>query len=126
MGRTGQSRHHLRRTSPELLACPLDNTSDARVILPHGQEGDTGDAKAIEDVLGISQTNPSSSCTGKKLHFVRLEVLAWVDKIRNLKRRNDEKEKALQLSKIFKEQDNINEGESDDEAAPQHNIGVLF
>ncbi|CAA3032435.1 sterol 3-beta-glucosyltransferase UGT80A2-like [Olea europaea subsp. europaea] len=27
-------------------------------------EGETGDAKAIEGVLGISQTNPSSSCTG--------------------------------------------------------------
>ncbi|CAA2957431.1 SART-1 family DOT2 [Olea europaea subsp. europaea] len=44
------------------------------------------------------------------------EVLAWVDKSRKLA----EKEKALQLSKIFEEQDNVNEGESDEEAAPQH------
>ncbi|XP_022893463.1 SART-1 family protein DOT2-like isoform X2 [Olea europaea var. sylvestris] len=49
------------------------------------------------------------------------EVLAWVDKSRKLEeKRNAEKEKALQLSKIFEEQDNVNEGESDEEAAPQH------
>ncbi|KAL2503279.1 SART-1 family protein DOT2 [Forsythia ovata] len=50
------------------------------------------------------------------------EVLSWVDKSRKLEeKRIAEKERALQLSKIFEEQDNINDGESDDEAA--ENLG---
>ncbi|XP_050372474.1 SART-1 family protein DOT2 [Argentina anserina] len=45
------------------------------------------------------------------------EVLAWVNRSRKLEeKRNAEKEKALQLSKIFEEQDNVGE-ESDDENA---------
>lgn len=49
------------------------------------------------------------------------EILAWVNKSRKLEeRRSSEKEKALQLSKIFEEQDNINQGEIENEAAPQH------
>ncbi|GLT57012.1 hypothetical protein SLA2020_300190 [Shorea laevis] len=44
------------------------------------------------------------------------EVLAWVSRSRKLEeKKNAEKEKALQLSKIFEEQDNIVQGESEDE-----------
>ncbi|XP_042478368.1 SART-1 family protein DOT2-like isoform X3 [Macadamia integrifolia] len=44
------------------------------------------------------------------------EVLAWVNKSRKLvEKRNVEKEKAMHLSKVFEEQDNIDEGESDDD-----------
>ncbi|KAJ4982428.1 hypothetical protein NE237_033265 [Protea cynaroides] len=49
------------------------------------------------------------------------EVLAWVNKSRNLEeKRNTEKEKAVYLSKVFEEQDNIDQGESDDEDAAEH------
>ncbi|PIN12774.1 U4/U6.U5 snRNP associated protein [Handroanthus impetiginosus] len=55
------------------------------------------------------------------------EVLSWVNRSRKLEeKRNAEKEKALQLSKIFEEQDNMNDRESDDEAAAQqttHDLG---
>ncbi|KAM5569401.1 SART-1 family protein DOT2 [Rosa sericea] len=54
------------------------------------------------------------------------EVLAWVNRSRKLEeKRNAEKEKALQLSKIFEEQDNVAEEESEDEEAAQdmtHNL----
>ncbi|KAA8535718.1 hypothetical protein F0562_030719 [Nyssa sinensis] len=49
------------------------------------------------------------------------EVLAWVNRSRKIEeKRNAEKEKAFQLSKIFEEQDSINQGESEDEVAAQH------
>ncbi|XP_057951465.1 SART-1 family protein DOT2 isoform X2 [Malania oleifera] len=49
------------------------------------------------------------------------EVLTWVSRSRKLEeKRNAEKEKALQLSKVFEEQDNIDQEESDDDAAAQH------
>ncbi|KAI8022739.1 SART-1 family protein DOT2 [Camellia lanceoleosa] len=49
------------------------------------------------------------------------EILAWVNKSRKLEeRRSSKKEKALRLSKIFEEKDNINQGEIENEAAPQH------
>ncbi|VVA20905.1 PREDICTED: U4/U6 U5 tri-snRNP-associated [Prunus dulcis] len=48
------------------------------------------------------------------------EVLAWVSRSRKLEdKRNSEKQKALQLSKIFEEQDNIGQGESEDEETAQ-------
>lgn len=49
------------------------------------------------------------------------ELLAWVNKSRKLEeKRNAEKERAMQLSKIFEEQDNIDQGESEDEEAARH------
>ncbi|GFY80530.1 SART-1 family [Actinidia rufa] len=49
------------------------------------------------------------------------EVLSWVNRSRKLEeKRISEKEKAMQLSRVFEEQDNINQGEMDDEAAGQH------
>ncbi|MBA0785224.1 hypothetical protein Gotri_006828 [Gossypium trilobum] len=55
------------------------------------------------------------------------EVSAWVSKSRKLEdKRNAEKEKALQLSKIFEEQDNFVQGEDEDEEAdnrPTHDLG---
>ncbi|KAL0000132.1 hypothetical protein SO802_019734 [Lithocarpus litseifolius] len=44
------------------------------------------------------------------------EVLSWVSRSRKLEeKRNAEKEKALRLSKIFAEQDNVGQGDSEDE-----------
>ncbi|OIT34357.1 sart-1 family protein dot2 [Nicotiana attenuata] len=44
------------------------------------------------------------------------EVMTWVSKSRKIEeKRNAEKERALQLSKIFEEQDKMNDEESDDE-----------
>ncbi|KAL6984902.1 ESCRT II complex subunit Dot2 [Sarracenia purpurea var. burkii] len=49
------------------------------------------------------------------------EILAWVNRSRKLVgKRNSEKEKALQLSKFFEEQDNINQVEIEDDVAAQH------
>eukprot|EP00268_Persea_americana_P053406 TRINITY_DN603_c0_g1_i5.p1 TRINITY_DN603_c0_g1~~TRINITY_DN603_c0_g1_i5.p1 ORF type:complete len:989 (-),score=344.60 TRINITY_DN603_c0_g1_i5:362-3328(-) len=49
------------------------------------------------------------------------EVLAWVSKSRKLEEKlNAEKVKALHLSKVFEEQDNVDQGESDEEEVPQH------
>lgn len=46
------------------------------------------------------------------------EVLSWVKRSRKLEEKKlSEKEKALQLSKIFEEQDNIDQGVSDDDIA---------
>ncbi|GMY27396.1 SART-1 family protein DOT2-like isoform X1 [Fagus crenata] len=54
------------------------------------------------------------------------EVLSWVSRSRKLEeKRNAEKEKAMQLSKIFEEQDNVGQGDSEDEEASQgtaHNL----
>ncbi|RZC79568.1 hypothetical protein C5167_003807 [Papaver somniferum] len=49
------------------------------------------------------------------------EVLSWVTKSRKLEvKKVSEKEKALQLKKVFEEQDNIEEVESGDEGRDQH------
>ncbi|KAK6147470.1 hypothetical protein DH2020_018382 [Rehmannia glutinosa] len=49
------------------------------------------------------------------------EVLSWVNRSRKLEeKRSVEKEKALQRSKVFEEQDNMIDEESDDEPATQH------
>ncbi|KAI3851186.1 hypothetical protein MKW92_004293 [Papaver armeniacum] len=49
------------------------------------------------------------------------EVLSWVTKSRKLEvKKVSEKEKALQLKKVFEEQDNIEEVESEDEGRVQH------
>ncbi|XP_068657365.1 SART-1 family protein DOT2-like [Aristolochia californica] len=49
------------------------------------------------------------------------EILSWVDKSRKLEEKiNTEKQKAQQLSKIFEEQDNVDEGESEDEETAIH------
>uniref|UniRef100_A0A2N9EH52 SART-1 family protein n=1 Tax=Fagus sylvatica TaxID=28930 RepID=A0A2N9EH52_FAGSY len=51
------------------------------------------------------------------------EVLSWVSRSRKLEeKRNAEKEKAMQLSKIFEEQDNVGQGDSEDEEASQDNL----
>ncbi|TXG47329.1 hypothetical protein EZV62_026623 [Acer yangbiense] len=54
------------------------------------------------------------------------EVLSWVSKSRKLEEeKNAEKEKALQLSKFFMEQDNIVLRENEDEEDGQHSIHFL-
>ncbi|XP_042055404.1 SART-1 family protein DOT2-like isoform X2 [Salvia splendens] len=48
------------------------------------------------------------------------DILSWVNKSRKIEeKRNAEKEKALQLSRIFEEQDNMNDEGSDDESGTQ-------
>lgn len=54
------------------------------------------------------------------------EILSWVTRSRKIEeRKNAEKEKALQLSKIFEEQDNIALEESEDEDATQQTTDNL-
>ncbi|XP_028753006.1 SART-1 family protein DOT2-like isoform X2 [Neltuma alba] len=54
------------------------------------------------------------------------EILSWVSGSRKLEeKKNAEKEKALQLLKIFEEQDNIALEESEDEGATQHTTDNL-
>lgn len=54
------------------------------------------------------------------------DILSWVTKSRKLEeKRNAAKERALQLSKVFEEQDNINQGDSEDEATTQHTAHIL-
>nr|XP_027070539.1 SART-1 family protein DOT2-like [Coffea arabica]XP_027070540.1 SART-1 family protein DOT2-like [Coffea arabica]XP_027070541.1 SART-1 family protein DOT2-like [Coffea arabica] len=78
---------------------------------------------------------PHSSTTELELRIMKMkeervnkksegasEVLSWVNRSRKIEdRKNSEREKALQLSKIFEEQDNMNEGESDDDNERQYN-----
>ncbi|XP_077253263.1 SART-1 family [Tasmannia lanceolata] len=57
---------------------------------------------------------------GKKSDGVS-EVLSWVTKSRRLEEKmSAERQKALHLSKVFEEQDNIDQEESEDEMAAQH------
>ncbi|EYU25740.1 hypothetical protein MIMGU_mgv1a000914mg [Erythranthe guttata] len=83
--------------------------------------------RAEKSVDGNSQ---SASDLGERISKMRQErlvkssegaseVLAWVNRSRKLEDKRTEKEKALQLSKVFEEQDNMNDGDSDDEAATQ-------
>ncbi|KAK4263436.1 hypothetical protein QN277_028841 [Acacia crassicarpa] len=54
------------------------------------------------------------------------EILSWVSRSRKIEeKKNAEKEKALQLSKIFEEQDKIALEESEDEGATQHTTDNL-
>ncbi|KAL3721126.1 hypothetical protein ACJRO7_005879 [Eucalyptus globulus] len=54
------------------------------------------------------------------------EMLAWVNRSRKLEhKRNAEKEKVLQLSKVFEEQDDIGHGESEDEQEVPRNAHDL-
>ncbi|XP_075474801.1 SART-1 family protein DOT2-like isoform X1 [Primulina tabacum] len=49
------------------------------------------------------------------------EVLSWVKRSRKIEQKTtSEKERALQLSKVFEEQDNMNDEGSDDEKITQH------
>ncbi|KZV31565.1 hypothetical protein F511_07416 [Dorcoceras hygrometricum] len=55
------------------------------------------------------------------------EVLSWVNRSRKLEeKRTSEKERALQLSKIFEEQDKMNDEGSDDETITQHTAVVFI
>ncbi|KAK4276155.1 hypothetical protein QN277_019134 [Acacia crassicarpa] len=55
------------------------------------------------------------------------EILSWVSRSRKIEeKKNAEKEKALQLSKIFEEQDKIALEESEDEGATQHTTGKVL
>ncbi|XVF79121.1 hypothetical protein PTKIN_Ptkin14bG0194200 [Pterospermum kingtungense] len=57
----------------------------------------------------------------KKKHEGASEISSWVSRSRKLEeKRNVEKEKALQLSKIFEEQDNFVQGENEDDEADNH------
>ncbi|KAJ4717416.1 SART-1 family protein DOT2 [Melia azedarach] len=88
--------------------------------------------KDLQDDQGASSRAPGADVQDRilKMREDRLkkkpegvsEVLAWVNRSRKLEeKKNVEKQKALQLSKTFEEQDNIAQGESDDEEGGQHN-----
>lgn len=100
-----------------------------------GSHHDEDDSRAIEHEKNAEGAlGPQSSTAGLQERILRMkeervkrksegssEVLAWVNRSRKVEeQRNAEKEKALQLSKIFEEQDNIDQGESDDEKPTRH------
>ncbi|XP_034699633.1 SART-1 family protein DOT2-like isoform X1 [Vitis riparia] len=100
-----------------------------------GSHHDEDDSRAIEHEKNAEgASGPQSSTAGLQERILRMkeervkrqsegssEVLAWVNRSRKVEeQRNAEKEKALQLSKIFEEQDNIDQGESDDEKPIRH------
>lgn len=100
-----------------------------------GSHHDEDDSRAIEHEKNAEgASGPQSSTAGLQERILRMkeervkrksegssEVLAWVNRSRKVEeQRNAEKEKALQLSKIFEEQDNIDQGESDDEKPTRH------
>ncbi|KAJ9689235.1 hypothetical protein PVL29_014748 [Vitis rotundifolia] len=100
-----------------------------------GSHHDEDDSRAIEHEKNAEgASGPQSSTAELQERILRMkeervkrksegssEVLAWVNRSRKVEeQRNAEKEKALQLSKIFEEQDNIDQGESDDEKPTRH------
>lgn len=100
-----------------------------------GSHHDEDDSRAIEHEKNAEgASGPQSSTAQLQERILRMkeervkrksegssEVLAWVNRSRKVEeQRNAEKEKALQLSKIFEEQDNIDQGESDDEKPTRH------
>ncbi|MFQ6640928.1 hypothetical protein Gotur_015515, partial [Gossypium turneri] len=90
----------------------------------------TGFVSELDDVFGLCFRRMCSRMKEdrlKKKSEGLSEVSAWVSRSRKLEdKRNAEKEKALQLSKIFEEQDNFVQGEDEDEEAdnrPTHDLG---
>lgn len=97
-----------------------DNDSNETLKHEQDEEGDPNGSRrpTVELEERISKMKEERL---KKKSEGSLEVLSWVSKSRKLEeKRNAEKEKALQLSKIFEEQDNISQGESEDESSAQH------
>ncbi|OVA18137.1 SART-1 protein [Macleaya cordata] len=107
-----------------------------------GVQQDEGDESIMElkQKMEWSSSGPQGSTSQLKERILEMkeerlkkksesvsEVLAWVNKSRKLEDKiNAEKEKALHLSKVFEEQDNIEQGESEDEGPTQHISSNVF
>ncbi|KAL0308324.1 UNVERIFIED_CONTAM: SART-1 family protein DOT2 [Sesamum radiatum] len=109
------------KQSAKELADNSDDENDSK-ILKHQEKAETA-------IAGSRQSASELEDRISKMREERLkkpsegasEVLSWVNRSRKLEeKRTAEKEKALQLSKIFEEQDNMNGGESDEEATAEH------
>ncbi|KAL5782422.1 hypothetical protein ACOSP7_007451 [Xanthoceras sorbifolium] len=117
------------RSKNDKLKSDYEDNRDRDVSKQTKASYDDKDERNAEDALGSSSA-PASELENRisKMKEERLkkksesvsEVLSWVSKSRKLEEKNAEKEKALQLSKIFEEQDNVL-GESEDEEDGQHN-----
>ncbi|KAL0410316.1 UNVERIFIED_CONTAM: SART-1 family protein DOT2 [Sesamum latifolium] len=109
------------KQSTKELADNSDDENDSK-ILKHLEKAETA-------IAGSRQSASELEDRISKMREERLkkpsegasEVLAWVNRSRKLEeKRTAEKEKALQLSKIFEEQDNMNGGDSDEDLAAEH------
>ncbi|KAK4396669.1 SART-1 family protein DOT2 [Sesamum angolense] len=108
------------KQSAKELADNSDDENDSK-ILKHQEKAETA-------IAGSRQSASELEDRISKMREERLkkpsegasEVLSWVNRSRKLEeKRTAEKEKAFQLSKIFEEQDNMNGGESDEEATAE-------
>ncbi|KAI3827549.1 hypothetical protein L1987_01626 [Smallanthus sonchifolius] len=99
-----------------------DERDDGKVLKDEANvEGDNGGLQQSASELQERIMRMKEERLKKKSEEAS-DVLSWVTKSRKLgEKRNVEKEKALYLSKVFEEQDNVTQGEDDDEPpAPQH------
>lgn len=88
----------------------LDKNADSEPVASHTAASDLKERISRMKEERLKKTSEGSS-----------DILSWVNKSRKIEeKRNAEKERALQLSRVFEEQDNINQGESEDEAAAEH------
>lgn len=88
----------------------LDKNADSEPVASHTAASDLKERIWRMKEERLKKTSEGSS-----------DILSWVSKSRKIEeKRNAEKERALQLSRVFEEQDNINQGDSEDEAAAQH------
>ncbi|GAV87806.1 SART-1 domain-containing protein [Cephalotus follicularis] len=86
----------------------------------HDDEEDTGGGHMPSTELSQRISKMKEQRLRKKSEDVP-EILAWVHKSRKIEeKKNMEKEKALQLSKVFEEQDNNVQGESEDGEAGRY------
>ncbi|XP_073043872.1 SART-1 family protein DOT2-like isoform X1 [Primulina eburnea] len=101
----------------------IPDNENASKILQHQQNAD------VELVAAVPLDSSNLEECLSKMHEERtkkaaegdFEVLSWVNWSRKLgERRTSEKERALQLSKVFEEQDNMNDEGSDDDKIMQH------
>nr|GLL29199.1 SART-1 family protein DOT2 isoform X1 [Ipomoea trifida] len=100
----------------------LADAEDTRISLVKGES--IGSQPAVseleERILKMKEERLKKKPEGAS------EVLSWVNKSRQIEeKRKAEKEKALQLSKIFEEQDRIDQEESDDEEATRRTTEEL-
>ncbi|KAF7824821.1 SART-1 family protein DOT2-like isoform X1 [Senna tora] len=82
----------------------------------NGEASENASAKELEErILKMKEARLSKQSEGAS------EILSWVNRSRKIEEKKiAEKEKALQLSKIFEEQDNIAQEESEDEDTTKH------
>ncbi|WCJ19637.1 SART-1 family [Euphorbia peplus] len=118
-----------------------DTTKDGIAEMRYANDRDNNDLKRPRASFSENEQNVEGTSSGahansselqerilkmreermKKAQEGGSEVLSWVSKSRKLAdKRNADKEKAKQLSKVFEEQDKIVQGESEDEEQNEH------